>query len=149
MALRYETKGEVHKDFHRLLCTTLHYLEDNFGKEAVDEVVRRTAKDVYRTIHETLKSGDCMELCEYWKYYLEREGGLFDIECSQDGVSLTVYECPAQKRLSELGEKPDAAMCRATEVFDNALAEGSPFSVSLFRTGDFSCVQRFCRRNAQ
>ena len=149
MALRYKSEGEVHTDFHRLFCATLHYLEDNYGESVANAIIRKMAQDVYRTMHESVQSGDCMELCEYWKYYLEREGGVFDIECSQEGVCLTVHECPAQKRLVELGEKPDAAMCRATEVLNDALAEGSPFRVSLSRTGDFSCVQRFCRRSAQ
>lgn len=149
MALRYKSEGEVHKDFHRLFCATLRYLEDNYGEEAVDEIMRKTAQDVYRTIHEAVKSGDCKELCEYWKYYLEREGGAFDIECMSNGVKLTVHECPAQKRLAELGEKPDPAMCRATEMFNKALADGSPFSVSLTRTGDFSCIQCFRRGGVQ
>ncbi len=145
MSLRYESEGEVHKDFHRLFCATLRYLEENYGREAVDEIMRRTAQDVYRTIHEAVKSGDCKELCEYWKFYLEREGGVFDIECMSGGVRLTVHECPAQKRLAELGEETDPAMCRATEAFDKALADGSPFNVFLTRTGDFSCVQCFRR----
>ena len=145
MALRYKSEGEVHKDFHRLLCATLHYLEDNYGAEAAADVVRKMAHNVFRTMHESVKSGDCTELCEYWKYYLEREGGTFDIECSPGGVQLTVHECPAQKRLVELGEHPDPVMCRATEVFDKALADGSPFDVALTRTGDCSCTQRFRR----
>ena len=149
MSLRYKSEGEVHKDFHRLFCATLHYLEDNYGGEAVDEIMRKTAQDVYRTIHEAVKAGDCAELCEYWKYYLEREGGVSDVEYMSDGVKLTVHECPAQKRLAELGEKPDSMMCRATEIFDKALADGSPFNVSLKRTGDFSCIQCFRRGGAQ
>ena len=65
--------------------------------------------------------------------------------CSMGELKLTVHECPAQKRLVELGEHPDPVMCRATEVFDKALADGSPFDVALTRTGDCSCTQRFRR----
>ena len=84
MSLRYRAVGEAHKDFHRLFCATLHYLADNYGETAAEEVMRKVAQDVYRTMHESLKAGDCSELCEYWKYYLEREGGVFNvgaIEC--------------------------------------------------------------------
>ena len=106
-------------------------------------------KDVYRTMHESLKAGDCTELCEYWRYYLEREGGVFGVEHVPNGVRLVVKECPAQKRLVELGEKPDPVMCKATEIFNAALAEGSTYDASLVRTGEFSCVQEFRRRGAE
>ena len=149
MSLRYKAEGEVHKDFHRLFCATLHYLADNYGAAAAEEVMRKVAQDVYRTMHESLKAGDCTELCEYWQYYLEREGGVFNVEQMPDGVRLVVKECPAQKRLVELGEQPDPVMCKATEIFNAALAEGSPYDVSLTQTGESSCEQEFRRRGGE
>ena len=143
MSLRYKSEGEVHKDFHRLLCATLHYLEDRYGREGAEEVVARTAKDVFRSMHESLKAGDCLELCEYWKHYLAREGGDFSVEMLADGARLIVRDCPAQRRLVELGEPPDPVMCEATRVFNEALADGSAFKTSTRATGAFSCVQEF------
>ena len=54
--LRYQSKGEVHKDFHRLTCATLHYLIDNYGQDALVQVLKNTAQKVYKTIHEGLKN---------------------------------------------------------------------------------------------
>ena len=48
--LRYRSTGEVHKDFHGLTCATLHYLIDNYGEDAVTEVLTSTAQKVYKTI---------------------------------------------------------------------------------------------------
>ena len=55
--LRYRSTGEVHKDFHGLTCATMHYLIDNYGEEALAEVLTSTAQKVYKTIHEGLKQG--------------------------------------------------------------------------------------------
>ena len=146
MSLRYRSEGEVHKDFHRLTCATLHYLADNYGIEAVEKIVRNTALDVYRTMHDALKAGDCGELCEYWEYYLKREGGRFSVDRTAEGVRLTVQDCPAQRHLKALGEAPDPIMCMATEIFNKALCEGSPYSSETRQTGDFSCVQEFKKK---
>ena len=75
--LRYRSPGEVHKDFHRLTCATLHYLKDHFGSSAMEEVLKNTAQKVYKTIHKNLKDGNCEELIEFWTYYLKRENGEF------------------------------------------------------------------------
>ena len=146
MSLRYRSEGEVHKDFHRLTCATLHYLADNYGIEAVQRIVRDMAINVYRAMHEALKAGDCRELCEYWEYYLKREGGRFSVDQMSDGVRLTVHECPAQRQLQALGEVPDGIMCMATRIFNDALSEDSPYRAETTRTGDFSCVQEFRKR---
>ena len=45
--LRYKSSGEVHKDFHGLTCATIHYILDNYGKDALDEILKSTAQKVY------------------------------------------------------------------------------------------------------
>ena len=144
--MRYVSTGEVHKDFHGLTCATLHYLVDHYGESALVEVLGKTAKEVYRTIHEALKAGDCTELAEFWDYYLNREGGEFSIERLVDGVRLTVRDCPALRHLVKLGQQADPILCEATRIFDEALAEESPFSVRVEKTGEFSCRQSFMRK---
>lgn len=146
MSLRYRSCGEVHKDFHRLVCATLRYLTDLYGREAAEEVVVRTAKGVFRSMRESLAAGDFAELSEYWRLHLSREGGDFSIESLPDGLRLTVRDCPAQRRMVELGEAPDPVLCRATQIFNEALAEGSPFEASTIVSGEFSCVQEFRTR---
>jgi predicted ArsR family transcriptional regulator len=143
MALRYKSQGEVHKDFHRLFCATCRYLTENYGASAAKTVIGAMAKDVYKTMHEALKKGDCDELCKYWEHYLTREGGVFAIEKTDAAVRLTVQDCPAQRHLQSLGESPDSVMCEATEAFNEALTEGSPYKSVVTRTGEFSCVQEF------
>ena len=139
--LRYKSEGEVHKDFHGLTCATLHYLIDNYGEDAMRQVVRNTAQHVYRTMRAALKNGDTVELEEYWSYYLDREGGKFAVEKLPNGVRLTVTECPALRHLVKLEQEPDHIMCDATRIFNEALVEGSPYTAELKSTGTFSCEQ--------
>ncbi len=147
--LRYKSEGEVHKDFHGLTCATLHYLLDNYGMESVQEILKKTAQDVYRSIHEKLKNGDTSELVEYWEYYLGRENGEFQIESLINGIKLTVKNCPALRHLVKLEQEPDHILCDATGIFNEALAEATPFAVEMKSTGTFSCEQMFYKKSGE
>ncbi len=139
--LRYVSTGEVHKDFHGLMCATLHYLYDNYGEDAVLEILTNTAQKVYKTIHEKLKAGDPGELLEFWEYYLTREDGDFEIEKCEDEIRLVVNDCPALRHLVKLEQSPDPILCHATKIFNDALTQDSPFQIDTRQTGTFSCVQ--------
>ena len=144
--LRYQSKGEVHKDFHGLTCATLHYLIDNYGQDALVQVLRNTAQKVYKTIHEGLKKGEPDELVEFWTYYLEREKGEFSVEKTEETIRLVVKSCPALRHLVKLEQEPDPILCEGTKIFNDALAEGSPYELTTERTGTFSCVQTLKKR---
>ena len=139
--LRYQAHGEIHKDFHGLTCATLHYLIDCYGKEAMVEVLRNTAQKVYKSMHEGLKNNNPDELVEYWQFYFEREKGDFSIERVENEIRLIVKDCPALRHLVKLEKQPDPLMCEGTEIFNNALTEGTSYEIETRKTGDFSCVQ--------
>ena len=121
----------------------MHYLIENYGQESVHEILTNTAQKVYRTIHEAVQRGDFSELAEFWSYYLEREGGEFAVEKLAEGIRLTVKDCPALRHLVKLEQEPDPILCDATRIFNEALAEGSPYASTMEKTGTFSCVQTF------
>jgi len=147
--LRYKSTGEVHKDFHGLTCATLHYLIDQYGYNAMETVIQKTAQEVYKTIHEELKNGNTAELEEYWQYYMNREDAEFCIEKTTDSVSLIVKNCPALRHLVKLEQSPDHILCEATALFNTALTDGTPFEAFLEETGEFSCVQSLKKRKVQ
>ncbi|MBM4039910.1 MAG: hypothetical protein FJ290_15505 [Planctomycetes bacterium] len=144
-AMRYRDTGQVHLDFHRTTNGTIAYLRKRYGQEFLDEVLRRVARDVYRSIREDLRRGDPEQLVEHWAYYLDREAGDYTIERQADVIRLTIHRCPAVAYLRERGIEPDPAFCRQTIVVNAALAEGSPFVLTTEVTGDSQCVQTLRR----
>ena len=145
--MRYRCAGEVHRDFHASVLDGVNYLVDNFGEEAARQVLGRTAKGVYRTMHDALVRGDAAELLDWWRYYLDREGGVYTLETTDDGAVLTVSACPAQAHLKRRGILGSKRTCWATRVLNDALCEGSPFEIVLEETGEGSCRQVLRRRS--
>ena len=145
--LRYAFTGELHKDFHASILDGITYLLDNYGEEAVRSVLFETATKVYRQMHEKLVEGDTSELIEWWRYYMDREGGTYDIEEHKDGTAVfTVKDCPAQRHLEKRKIVGGARTCWATRILNDALCSGSPFEIVTERTGDFSCRQVLRKR---
>jgi predicted ArsR family transcriptional regulator len=143
--MRYRETGEVHLDFYRTLNGTIAWLREQYGDELLDETFRRTARDVYRSIHDDLRRGDDAQLVEHWTYYLEREGGRFTVTREDGEVSLAVEECPAIAYLKGRGIAIDPAFCRQTVVLNEALAEGTPFDITTEVLGEGRCRQTIRR----
>jgi hypothetical protein len=139
--------GKVHMEFHRGLNGTIAYLRKKYGDEFVDEIFRRMAHDVYRSIRQDLQGGDKKQLVKYWRYFFEREGGDFSIEESGDEVRFSVSRCPAISYLQKKGIEIDPAFCRQTVVINSALAEGSPFEIDTEVFGGGRCLQTIRRKS--
>ena len=139
--MRYRETGQVHMDFHRTTNGTIAYLRKTYGNDFLDETFRRTARDVYRSIHEALQQGDVSQLAQHWTYFFDREGGEYELAQDGDDVTFTVSRCPAIAYLREKGVEIDEAFCRQTVVANAALAEGTPFSVETDVRGNGQCVQ--------
>lgn len=146
--MRYRETGNVHLDFHRTLNGTIQYLREKYGQDFVDEVFRRTARDVYRSIREDLARGDPEQLVEHWSYFLDRDRGRYTIERDGDEIRLTVHSCPAISYLEKKGLKVDPGFCRGTKVLNDALAEDSPFEIITDILGEGRCVQTIRRRTS-
>ena len=143
--MRYRETGQVHMDFHRSLNGTVTHLRKTFGQGVVDDVYRRTARNVYRAIREDLMRGDPEHLVEHWTYFFDREGGAYDIERDGDTIRFVVHRCPAIAYLKEQGLDIDPAFCRGTVVLNEALAQCTPFDITTDVLGDGRCVQTIRR----
>ena len=73
--LRYQENNELHLDFHGTTNTTLNYIADHYGVEALKEILRKTGREVYKSIHEKLMKGDASELLEHLNWFYFREKG--------------------------------------------------------------------------
>ena len=143
--LRYASGGELHRDFHASILDGANYMRDNYGEEALREVVFETGTKVYKTLHEKLQTGDKSELVAWWRYYMDREGADYSLEETQDGAVLTVKECPAIKHLENRKIPGGEGLCALTRILNEAFCLGSPYKIVLEKTGVNSCRQTLCR----
>ena len=140
--LRYSAHGELHMDFHASTLDGVNYLLENYGEDALKEVLFNTGTKVYKSIHEKLQKGDSSELLEHWQFFFSREGGEFKLDINEDGTAtLEVIKCPALCHLEKINIAPDQVMCRATAILNDALCSDSPFVIETVPTGKFSCRQ--------
>ena len=144
--LRYESGGELHRDFHASILDGVNYVRDNYGDEALREVLFETGTKVYKTLHEKLVAGDPSELIAWWRYYMDREGADYTLEEMDGGAVLTVRDCPALKHLKNRKIEGGKMLCTATRILNEAFCSNSPYEIILDETGDCSCRQILRRR---
>ncbi len=144
--MRYRSTGELHLDFHGATNTTIQYIMDHFGEDALKEIFTRVGKDVYRSIHNALKNDLPGELIEHLAYYCQREGADFYLNVRDDEILLEIKDCPAVRHIKKLGLTLADNFCWQTIELNNALCDGTPWQCETTVTGEGRCRQRFTRR---
>ena len=104
--LRYQENNELHRDFHGTTNTTLNYIADHYGVDALKMILRKTGHDVYKSIREKLEKGDASELIEHLNWFFYREQGKYQLTVSENEIVFEVFECPAIRHLRKLNLEP-------------------------------------------
>ena len=143
--LRYQEDNELHLDFHGTTNTTLNYIAENYGVEALKEILRKTGRDVYKSIHEKLVKGDASELLEHLNWFYFREKGKYQLTVEENKIVLEVFECPAIRHLRKLGLEPSPHVCLQTSEVNAGMCEGSPWCSEVQVIGEGHCIQTFTK----
>lgn len=141
--LRYQENNELHLDFHGTTNTTLNYIAENYGVDALKMILRKTGRDVYKSIREKLASGDASELIEHLNWFFYREKGRYNLSVSENEIILEVLECPAIRHLRKLGLAPSEHVCLQTECVNEGMCEDTPWKSSLKVISEGHCIQTF------
>ena len=141
--LRYQENNELHMDFHGTTNTTLNYITENYGVEALKMILRKTGREVYKSIHDKLAKGDASELIEHLNWFFNREKGRYNLSVSQNEIVLEVLECPAIRHLRKLGLEPSEHVCLQTECVNEGMCDGTPWKSSLKVIEEGHCIQTF------
>jgi len=141
--LRYQENDELHRDFHGTTNTTLNYIAEKYGVEAIKEILRKTGYDVYKSIREKLARGDASELIEHLNWFFYREGAEFTLTVKDDVIIFEVFECPAIKHLKKLGLEISPYICLQTEEVNNGICQDTPWHSSVEHLGEGHCRQIF------
>ena len=144
--LRYQESDELHRDFHGTTDTTLNYIAENFGVEALKTILRKTGRDVYKSIREKLARGDASELVEHLNWFFFREQGKYRLTVEDDTITFEVMECPAIRHLRKLGLTPSPYVCLQTSEVNAGMCEGTPWESEVEVLGEGRCVQTFRRK---
>ena len=143
--LRYQEDNELHLDFHGTTNTTLNYIAENYGVEALKEILRKTGRDVYKSIHEKLVKGDASELLEHLNWFYFREKGKYQLTVDENKIVLEVFECPAIRHLRKLGLEPSPHVCLQTSEVNAGMCENSPWRSEVQVLGEGHCIQTFTK----
>ena len=141
--LRYQEDNELHLDFHGTTNTTLNYIAENYGVEALKEILRKTGRDVYKSIHEKLVKGDASELLEHLNWFYFREKGKYQLTVEENRIVLEVFECPAIRHLRKLGLEPSPHVCLQTSEVNAGMCKDTPWKSSVEVLGTGHCIQKF------
>ena len=141
--LRYQENNELHLDFHGTTDTTLNYIAENYGIDALKMILRKTGHDVYKSIRKKLEKSDTSELIEHLNWFFNREKGKYNLSVSPDEIVFEVLECPAIRHLGKLGLEPSEYICLQTECVNEGMCEGTPWKSSLKVIGEGHCIQTF------
>ena len=131
--LRYQENNELHRDFHGTTNTTLTYIADNFGEDALKEILRATGRDVYKSIHDKLANGDASELLEHINWFYFREGAKYKLDVTENEIRLEVFECPAIRHIKKMGWDISPYSCLQTSEVKVC---GEGHCVQIFRRKD-------------
>lgn len=143
--LRYQEDNELHLDFHGTTNTTLNYIADNYGVDALKEILRKTGREVYKSIHEKLVKGDASELLEHLNWFYFREKGKYQLTVEENKIVLEVFECPAIRHLRKLGLEPSPHVCLQTSEVNAGMCENSPWHSEVKVLGEGHCIQTFTK----
>ncbi len=141
--LRYQENNELHRDFHGTTNTTLNYIADHYGVDALKMILRKTGHDVYKSIREKLEKGDASELIEHLNWFFYRERGKYQLTVSENEIVFEVFECPAIRHLRKLGLEPSPHVCLQTSEVNAGMCEGTPWRSDVKLRGEGRCIQTF------
>lgn len=135
--MRYHETGELHKDFHGATLMSANYIVENYGAEALREIIFHTGTEVYREINQRLKAGDTSELIGFKEYFLEREGGKFNMIKHGNGLfELIVTECPMEKHVKSLGMEINEKFYLLNKFLNKSLCHDTPYALSYEQLGN-------------
>jgi predicted ArsR family transcriptional regulator len=141
--LRYQEDNELHLDFHGTTNTTLNYIAENYGVDSLKAILRKTGRDVYKSIRSKLAKGDASELIEHLNWFFYREKGKYNLTVKDDEIIFEVLECPAHRHLKALGLEISPYSCLQTSEVNAGMCEDTPWTSSVEIIEPGRCIQKF------
>ena len=143
--LRYQENNELHPDFHGTTNTTLDYIAEQYGEDALRGILRKTGREVYASIRTKLAADDASELLEHLNWFFYREKGKYRLSVTENEIILEVLECPAHRHLKKLGMEISQYSCLQTAEVNAGMCEDTPWHSKVEVLGEGHCIQTFTK----
>lgn len=139
--------SSLHKDFHGYHNFILNYVERKWGREFLNDGLRRIGRNVYVPIAERLANEGLPFFADYWRELFEIEGGQCDIELQADRLTLRVRECPAVAYITSKQWPLASSFCAHTRIVNEQICDAAGYECRVeCDQENGSCVQVFWPR---
>lgn len=138
--------AKVHKDFHGALSCAFQFLEERYGRKALEKFLERVGRNCYKSLINGIKENGFSVLEEYWRRIFTLEEGNFEIERDTNSITLKVRRCPAIIHLREVGYPIYKDFCIQTRIINNAIAREAGLECNVESSQEEACcIQKFWR----
>ena len=119
------------KEFFGVYNSTFRFLEERFGREALEDYWRYIGEDFLAHWIALVREKGTEGMREYWTKSLEDEGADYDLTASPDEFVITMRRCPAIGWLKEHGADIFDDYCGHCKVLWGHLGELAGFSLEI------------------
>ena len=144
--LRYNDDGNVHMDFHGATNTTIKFIIEKYGINAMNDIFKKFGNDVYKDIKYHIKKGNIKMLAKHWQHFFDRENADYNICIGDEEIILTVNRCTAYEHVKKIVGEVSPNFCDQTIKTNEAIAEGTPYMITTEILGQGSCKQIIRKR---
>ena len=138
--------ANVHKDFHGALSFGVQYLQDNYGRDAMEEYLRTAGLAVYKPLIDALKEDGLCALAAHWARIFTLEEGDFDLSFRDGRLVLRVNKCPAIHHMKTVNYRVADRFCETTRIINEEICHAAGYECSTtYDQASGSCVQEFWR----
>lgn len=145
----YLKKEKVCRDFHGILSSIFSYLENEFGQAETEEILKSIYKNIYADLIDRINSKGLEELVKHLKDVFDIENGIYEINTTNNEITVKVSYCPAIKPAKEYMAKRNKGInknfCKySTELFGRIIEEKTKYKFSLeYDLEKEKCTQKY------
>ncbi len=138
----------LHKDFHGALSVGLDYLAENYGRQAVEDYLKRFTLSFYAPLRQALQNKGLGALKEHFERLYKTEGGEVEFKLTDNELLISVAACPAVMHMRENSYSVSSLFSLTTSAVNEALCQDTPYAAELVEYDEQTgkSIQRFYRR---
>lgn len=135
---------KIHKDFHGLLSYGLRYLEENYGRKALDDYLVQVADNVYGGLSKRIKKQGLKALKKHLKRIFDLEEAKYKIYNDGRRLLLEVRRCPALDHIRRKGYPVMKRFCECDGIVTKEICKNAGIEFKIkYDQKIGSCIQEF------